>query len=93
MSLHMMNAGILPLFVTWFLPNAIRDSQTGEYLGFKNRTAVTRVILLVLFESFLLITGLGFNPLTMVRITATVATTVFLAYVYVVLTKKHFDRW
>ena len=87
-SIYILNAFVIGLFTTWFIPVAIRNPKTGEYKGFNNKTVYIQFLLLVLFESNLLISQLGFSYVTAARIAFCVGLTFALALLFVSMTQK-----
>lgn len=88
MDNYVVNALILPLFVTWFIPNTIRDPKTGEYRGFKNKLVLIQLIFLFGFESYLVWNKFGLDTINVLRIAFIVGITFILALLYVKFTQK-----
>ena len=88
MNIYVINAIVLPLFVTWFIPNVIRNPKTGEYRGFKNKLVAVQALVLIFFESNLLISEFGISILTIARIVFSVGFTFCMALLYVNFTQK-----
>ena len=88
MDIYITNGIVLPLFVTWFIPNAIRDSRTGEYRGFKNAIVLTQLALLLGFEGVLILNEFGMSYLSLLRIAFSIILTFSLALIFVKLTHK-----
>lgn len=88
MDIHIINAIILPLFITWFIPNAIRNPKTGKYIGLLKGPGLLQLVLLSGLESILLLNEFGLELLTIARIVFCVFLSALLAFVYVVVTQK-----
>ncbi|MDA1372957.1 MAG: hypothetical protein O2971_19695 [Proteobacteria bacterium] len=95
-----LNAAVLPLFATWFIPEAIRNRKTGEYLGFRNRTVAMHFILILCMESFFLIEKYGLNLDAGFRVLSISAMPFLGALVFVKYTQKElygneikFTKW
>lgn len=100
MDPFMLDALIVPLFVTWFIPNSIRDITTGEYLGMNNDKVRLCILLLFLLESWTMLQRHDPGLLTALRIGFCVALPILGAHLFVKLTHKKlfgreimFTRW
>ena len=62
-----LNAAILPLFATIFFPDAFRNRQTGEFLGFLNLEASVYLVVIFVVEMILVSDEFGFSFTTSLR--------------------------
>ncbi len=88
MDIYTINAIVLPLFATWFIPVVIRDPKSGKYKGFKNRKVAVQAIILLVFETQLLISEFGLSLLTIGQILFCVGFTFCMALVFVSVTQQ-----
>jgi len=88
MSIIVSNAIMLPLFSTWFIPVAIRNSRTGHFKGFWNIDFVVAVVALIFFESYVTLSAFGSEPWSFVQIIICVTMAIVLGFVFVFLTQK-----
>ena len=62
MDITFINAFLLPLFATWFIPVTIRDAETGNFKGFLHKSFYLLFTVLFVLESFLVIQRHGLSP-------------------------------
>jgi len=94
------NALILPLFATWFIPVSIRDAKSGEYLGFFTKRVGSLILILVLLESMLVIQQHGISRYAINSIILYITMPIAGAFVFVKYTQKQlfkneikFTKW
>lgn len=88
MDIYITNGVVLPLFATWFIPNTIRDPNTGKYKGFKNKIILLHVIFLVMLESYLVLDMFGMSLLSISRIIFSTSIPFIGAILFVKFTQK-----
>ena len=100
MDITYINAVVLPLFATWFLPVSIRDRKTGKYLGIVNKRVAGLVLLLLCIETVLVVQQHGVSSYSMNSIALYVAMPIVGAFVFVKYTHKElfgneikFTKW
>lgn len=64
-----LNAAVLPLMATIFIPDAIRDRKSGQYLGLLNRNLLFYFIAIFCVECVLMFAEFGLNLTSIVRAT------------------------
>lgn len=82
------NAVMLPLFSVALIPTAIRNKETGQYLGFLNSNILTYAIFLLLVQLFFMIYKFGFGMEALIRGIGIAILPFPLGYAYVILTHK-----
>ena len=68
MDVTYLNAAILPLFITWFIPVAIRDQETGKFKGFLQRDFYIVFVILVALQTYLLVGQYGLDSNGSIRL-------------------------
>lgn len=87
-NFHSLNAIVIALFITLFLPTALRDSKSGTIRKFTDPKVLLQLALLVVIESYLLIYNLGLSQSTIVRIVFSVLLTIAGALLFIKFTHK-----
>lgn len=87
-----LNAVVISLFATWFIPATIRDPHSGEFLGL--------LAALTLVESFVVSQSFGFGLEALLRVIAQVLIAVFAGLIFVKYTHPrlygssiNFTKW
>ena len=88
MNLIALNAVVTALFVTFFVPLALRDSKTGEYKGFKDIRVIALFVFFVVFEFYVISDNYGLSVSTILRTAFVVVMTFSFALLFVKLTQK-----
>ncbi len=88
MDIVTINAVLLPWFAIVFVPNAIRDKETGKYLGFRNTKVLILLLALASIEAVLVFTVFGINGLSIARWIFNTALPFVLALVWLAYTQK-----
>jgi len=88
MDIVTINALILPWFAVFFVPRAIRDDKTGEYLGYLNRAVAVQFTVLLVLQCILVLSEFGFNILAIARIFFNTCLPFILALVWLAATQK-----
>lgn len=88
MGVIVSNAILLPLFSTWFIPVAIRNSKSGQFKGFWNIDFLVALATLVLIECYITLNEFGPVPWSFVKIAICVVMAVGLGFLFVFLTQK-----
>lgn len=88
MDIVTINAILLPWFAIVFIPSAIRDKQTGNYLGYKNTNVLVLALTLISIQSILVLAEFGFSELSVARILFNTALPFVLALVWLALTQR-----
>ena len=100
MEFYYLNAAILPLLATVFIPDAIRDSKTGKYLGLFNRSMAIYFMAILAMQLFI---SLQYREFGWRALEITVSTTLLVfigAMIFVKYTNKkrygveiRFSKW
>lgn len=100
MNLVTVNAIVLPLFMTFFLPVAIRNPASGKFLGFKSKNAALPLVALIAIEIYINIQVHGENMYTVFQVIVNVAIGMIGSLTFVKYTQKKlfgneikFTRW
>lgn len=94
------NGVMLPLFMTWFLPNSIRNVKTGEYLGMNNVKSIVCVLLILFMQTNLILDKYAMSTEAVLRIGICVLIPIAGAHLFVKYTQKElfgreimFTKW
>lgn len=88
MGIVAINGIMLPLFSTWFIPVAIRDTKTGEFKGIWTLEFLGTTAALTVAECYVMIAEFGPDFWTFVKIVFLIVMTISLGFTYVFLTQK-----
>ncbi|MFT6295919.1 MAG: hypothetical protein ACJATW_002207 [Glaciecola sp.] len=83
-----LNATILPLLAMMFISDAIRDKETGTYLGFINIKVVIYLVGVFSVESYFFTSDFGISLTTLGRIFAVTSMPFIGAFVFVKYSHK-----
>ena len=100
MNFATINAIVLPLFMTYFLPVTIRNPETGKFLGFWSKSAVPVLVTLIALEIYINIQIHGESLYTVFQVVINVLIGMLGALAFVKYTQKRmfgneikFTRW
>lgn len=88
MNIFSANAIFLALLATWIIPLAIRDKETGRYIGYANRKTLVYFILVIVTESLILSELYGLEIQTILKICINSALPFVAAYFFVKYSQK-----
>ena len=88
MDLDALNSVVGALFVTWFIPVAIRDPKTGEYRGFKTARVFALFVFFTIFEFYVISDKYGLSVSSILRTAFLVSFVFSMALLFVKLTQK-----
>jgi hypothetical protein len=95
-----LNAVVISLFATWFIPATIRDPHSGEFLGFAHGKFLGLLAALTLVESFVVSQSFGFGLEALVRVIAQVLIAAFAGLIFMKYTHPrlfgssiNFTKW
>lgn len=97
---HYINAVVISLFATWFIPVTIRDAKTGELKGFFHQGFFALIGVLIVLQSYLVGQKYGVSTEAVLRVGFQVAIAMVGSLFFVKCTheqlfgkKIKFTRW
>ena len=79
---------VIPLMATFFIPLAIRNPETGEYLGFKNHRIAFYFVLIVILVGDQIIEKFGYSLESFIRVSVASLLPFIGGYLFVIYSHK-----